>query len=178
MHDSMSNNDIDLLGTKAENLLDLKCNEVGLKTIDPKPDIEGVDRKIVWVRPGSMALADGESHDTAKPYRRANIQVKATMSREGIVKVKLSAAKHLIDINEPAFILIAKYDSNGHATLSFLHVEGSITKRILKALRKCHESNKLPHKTSITFRMLIGDLVSIREGRNKCTTFSRRNLCG
>ena len=75
----MSDTDNNLLGTKAENLLDLKCNEVGLITIDPKPDIEGIDRRIVWVRPGSMVLAEGESYDTAKPYRSASIQVKGCL---------------------------------------------------------------------------------------------------
>lgn len=159
----MSLNDNDLLGTKAENLLDLKCNEVGLKTIDPKPDIEGVDRRIVWVRPGSMDLADGESHDTVKPYRSVSVQIKATESREGVVKVKLSAAKHMVDTSEPAFILIVKYNSNDHPTFSFLHVKEAVIKRILQALRKCQEKNKLPHKTNITFRMSAGAPVDAQD---------------
>ena len=161
--DSMKKIDTDLLGDKAENYLDIKCNDVGLRTIVPKPDIEGVDRKIVWVRPGKMVLAAGDSYDTIKPSRTANIQVKGTQNNEGVVKVKLSAAKQLVDISGPAFILIVRFDKEDKATLAFLHVTGDVTKRILKSLRKCHAKKRMPHKTDITFRMSKGDIIKESE---------------
>lgn len=156
--------DTDILGELGEKYLDTICLKSNIRCINPKPDIEGVDRQVVWVRPGSNVLAYGESYDTAKGHLRVNVQVKGTMLKNGKVRVKLSAAKHLVDRNEPAFIMIAKFSNQeDDPVLSFFHVKDAILDRILKALRECHAKNKKPHKVKIDFYYKNGDLVDPKD---------------
>ena len=160
----MTITDTDILGERGEKFLDTICLKVKLRCIDPKPDIEGVDRQVVWVRPGSNVLAYGESYDTAKGHLRVNVQVKGTMLKNGKVRLKLSAAKHLVDRNEPAFIMVAKFlNDEDDPFISFFHVKGPIIDRILKALRECHSKNRQPHKVKLDFYFGKGDIVEPKD---------------
>lgn len=149
-----------IIGAKAENALVVACNDQDLLTVDPKPDIEGIDKRVSWVCPGSLALVTDSSLDNVKPYLSANIQIKGTQNVDGVVQVKLSAAKQLVDMNDPAFLLIVKFTDINDYEFYFIHVETKVTERILKALRTCSKKKKNPHRTKIVFRSSKGTLVS------------------
>lgn len=155
----MTETDQNLLGDKGEKYLDTICLNAGLRPIDPKPDIEGIDRRLAWITPGSSVLAQGDSYDTISGGRRINIQVKTTEKVDGVVSVKLSAIKHLVDMNEPAFLLMVQYSAGPTPILSLLHIAEKTIDRILKALRACQKKGKKPHKTFVTFRLSKGDVI-------------------
>jgi len=152
--------DTNALSGKSETYFESIIYDVNLRPVKPDPDIEGIDRRVVWTRPGDLVLAPGKSFDTEQPHKRVNVQIKATERKGGVIRVKLSAAKYLVDINEPAFIAVLKYSDSKNPELALFHVHGDILVAILKKLRKCTKHDKKPNKVELSFRFSKGDLIN------------------
>ena len=140
------------LGRLGEIFIDSLATEAGLTIETPIPDISGVDRTIKWpINYGPLI-----SHDKHSGSKVFYLQIKSTNIRSSTVKLKLSAAHHLIQTNYPAAICVPIYDSKTPVKIVMFHIGNKEMDRILKRLRQCTKKNKNPRNSMITFNLSKG----------------------
>ena len=152
--------DSDILAQDGQNEFSNIVGRKGLRALPSTRDIEGIDHRVVWLTPGSPDLSENETYDTKKPPLRVNVQIKSTETNPAEISIKLSAIKHLVDINDPAFIVIMVYDQGVYQSMSIFHVDESLIDRILKKLRRCQLQGQKPHKRYLKLRAAQGQQVS------------------
>ena len=153
------------IGRLGKNLVERLLTEQDLVVEKPTPDNFGVDWVVRW--PTNYTQID--AYDQAKPAPRIHLQVKATSNGKNNVNLKLSAAHHLVQLNDPCAICAIIFNDVEPEHLVLFHVADKEIDRILARLRKCSLQNKSPNKSTISFNLSKGIRLPVDSNALKAT---------
>lgn len=161
-------------GRLGENLVERLLTEQDLVVEKPTPDNFGVD----WVVRWPIDYVKVNAFDQATPSPRMHLQVKATQKGKKSVSLKLSAAHHLVQLNDPCAICAIIFNEVEPEYLVLFHIAGTEVERILSALRKCSLQKKKPSQTTISFSFSKGVRLPIESAalRSSLEDMTGRNL--